>query len=91
MIHIYEISGTELEKLIENCHRLLRAQYRTSPLWALVSDITGHAASFACDICVQCGYNPNQPCGAEKLQHTLEWNEKMNAEWECLLEQHTNT
>jgi hypothetical protein len=62
------IEGNRLAIMISNCHRLLRHKYRNSPLWAMVSDITGHGSTYSVEICLQCGYDPNQNCGCEKLK-----------------------
>ena len=62
------IAGKRLAVLISNCHRKLRHQYRRSPLWAMVSDITGHGSTYSVEICLQCGYDPNQNCGLENLK-----------------------
>lgn len=62
------IEGVRLRCLIANARRLLRRQYRTSPLWALVSDLTGHGATVSGEICRQCGYDPMQLCGTKDLQ-----------------------
>jgi len=62
------IEGRRLAVLISNAHRLLGTKYRRSPLWALVSDLTGHGATISSEICTQAGYDPCQPCGPIKLK-----------------------
>ena len=62
------IAGNRLACLIANCHRLLRHKYRSSPLWAMVSDITSHGSTYSVEICLQAGYDPNQTCGVKTLK-----------------------
>lgn len=66
MKHVIE--GARLRSLIFNCHSLLRHKYRKSPLWAMVSDITGHGSTISVEICVQCGFAPGQDCGQKELE-----------------------
>ncbi len=62
------IGGNRLACMIANCHQLLRHKYRKTPLWAMVSDITGHGSTYSVEICLQAGYDPNQNCGLAKLK-----------------------
>lgn len=63
------IAGSRLRLLIGNSHRLLRRKYRGSPLWALVSDLTGHGSTISAEICKQAEYDPNQMCVVQKLHN----------------------
>lgn len=62
------IEGRHISALISNAHRLLGHHYRRTPLWALVSDLTGHGSTMSCRLCKEAGYDPCQPCGPEKLK-----------------------
>jgi len=62
------IAGRRLTCAIANCHRMLRHRYRKSPLWALVSDITGHGSGHSIEICLQCGYDPHGSAGLKTLK-----------------------
>lgn len=64
------ITGNRLRVLIINAHRLLGQKYRGSPLWALVSDLTGHGCTVSCEICQNVNLDPCQPCGAKQLRET---------------------
>lgn len=63
------IQGERLTVLISNAHRLLKARYRNSPLWSLVSDLTGHGSQASAELCRDAGYDPHQKCGAKYLLH----------------------
>lgn len=63
----HSISGNRLRALVINAHQLLGKRYRGSPLWSLVSDLTGHGSTVSCDICTSVNLNPCQPCGGNKL------------------------
>ncbi len=67
----YAISGQRLTTMISCAHRLLRSRYRGSPLWALVSDLTGHGSTISAEICQQAGYDPCQPCGSKMLKRPI--------------------
>jgi hypothetical protein len=56
---------------IVNLHRMLGRKYRTSPLWALVSDVWGHGSTVSGEICIACGLDPCQPCSAKKLKPSI--------------------
>jgi hypothetical protein len=58
---------SRVEIAIRNLHRMLGRKYRTSPLWALVSDVWGHGSTVSGEICIACGFDPCQPCSAKKL------------------------
>ena len=62
------IAGPRLTCLISNAHRLLKARYRKSPLWALVADLTGNGSTTSAEICRDAGYDPNQPCDTKHLK-----------------------
>jgi hypothetical protein len=62
------ITGQRLTCLISNAHRLLKRRYRSSPLWAMMSDLTGNGSTIAAEICRAAGYDPSQPCGAKYLK-----------------------
>jgi hypothetical protein len=62
------IAGKRLTCLISNAHRLLKGRYRQSPLWALVSDLTGNGSTTSVDICRAAGFDPSQPCGSKYLK-----------------------
>ena len=38
----------------------MRNKYRNIPLWAFVSDITGHGSGYSSQICHECGWVPDQ-------------------------------
>jgi hypothetical protein len=63
------MSGDEARTIILNCHRLLgkKLPFVGSPLWSLVSQVTGHGGSFSADICVSANLDPQQKCGAKSL------------------------
>lgn len=64
----YKIEGARLHTLICNAQRLLGKRYKKSPLWSLVSDLTGHGSTISTEICQQCGIDPGQPCDSKYLK-----------------------
>lgn len=46
--------------MLLNAHAHLRKKYRKVPLWAFVSDITGHGSGYSCDIAREQGWDPHQ-------------------------------
>lgn len=65
------IAGERLRCLIMNAHRLLRPKYRGSPLWALVSDLTGYGSTTSCHICRSVGLEPVQMCDEVTLKEYI--------------------
>lgn len=70
------IAGQRVTCLISNAHRLLKARYRKSPLWAMVADLTGNGSATSAEICQAAGYDPSQPCGAKYLKASADANKK---------------
>lgn len=64
----FVIEGVRLRCLIVNAHSLLRNKFRKSPLWAMVSSLTGHGSTASCEMCRSVGLDPHQLSGAEQLQ-----------------------
>lgn len=62
------ISGVAARIIILNAHRIMRHKYRGRPLWALVSDITGHGAGYSWDVCDSANLNGGQNAGAARLE-----------------------
>ena len=62
------IKGQRLTVLIANAHRLLRLRYRNSPLWGLVSDLTGYGSTSSAALCRAAGYDPHQQCRVKILK-----------------------
>ena len=52
--------------MIVNAHALIKSKYKNRVLWAFIADICGVGSTSACEICRECGWNPDQDCG-EKL------------------------
>lgn len=53
-------SNTRMALLIGNTVRMLPATRLNVPLWAIVSDLTGHGSSYSCRICQELGFDPHQ-------------------------------
>lgn len=62
------ITGPSLRCLIQNAHRLLRHRFRRSPLWSLVSQLTGHGSGVSRRICQSVNLDPDQDAGAKTLK-----------------------
>jgi hypothetical protein len=73
MNYPFVIEGRRLECLIRNAHRLLRhrSQFRYSPLWSLVSEITGHGSTVSIEICKSVNLDPDQIMGRFKVLREL--------------------
>jgi len=56
----HTIEGDRLKCLISNLKSLLKRKYKGRPLWALVSDATGHGSTVSSEICIQCGFDPDE-------------------------------
>lgn len=70
----HAITGSRLRVLIINAHRLLGRKYRGSPLWSLVSDLTGHGCTVSTEICQSVNLAPCQPCGGKELRESNDAN-----------------
>lgn len=62
------ISGQTARIIIKNAHALLRYKCRKSPLWSMVSSITGHGSGYSWEICVSANLDPGQDCGVAHLK-----------------------
>ena len=51
------ISGLRLRGLFLNAGRLLERKYGKSPMWALVSDLTGHGCTMSIKLCNELGFD----------------------------------
>lgn len=65
---VYVMPKARMRIIVENAHRLLGKRYKSSPLWSLVSDLTGHGSSMSCNLLKGCGVAPCQPCGNKVLE-----------------------
>lgn len=61
------ISGEVARIIIVNSYALLRHKFRGTPLWSMVSQITGHGSGYSYIICDSAGLDGGQTCGPEKL------------------------
>ena len=64
----YVITGARLRCLIRNAQGLLRFKYRKSPLWSLVSALTGHGSGESINLCKSINLDPHQECGVKFLK-----------------------
>jgi hypothetical protein len=62
------ISGETARIIIVNCHALLRHKFRRTPLWSMVSQITGHGSGYSWEICKSANLDGGQNCGVERLK-----------------------
>lgn len=62
------MEGQNARAIIKNCHALLRHKFRGSPLWSMVSQITGHGSGYSHEICKSANLNPSQECGRKALE-----------------------
>ncbi len=69
---IHKIEGIRLTQVIINCHRVLRGKYKSSPLWALVGDVTGHGSQYSREICIQSNLDPDQSCWNKDLKNLID-------------------
>jgi len=60
--------GKDAMHIICNCHPLLRRQFAKSPLWSMVSSITGHGSGYSIEVCKSADLDPHQLCGAKLLK-----------------------
>jgi len=61
------ISGDTARLIIANVHGFAPRRFRGSPLWSLVSHITGHGCGFSQEICISANLDPHQRCGSGRL------------------------
>lgn len=61
------ISGETAHSIIVNVHGFAPRKFRNSPLWSLVSHITGHGCGFSQEICISANLDPHQLCGVKGL------------------------
>ncbi len=54
-------------RMLANAQRELKKQYAGRPLWALVKAITGYGSTTSTQICMECGWNPEQDCSVDIL------------------------
>lgn len=62
------ISGDAARAIIVNVKNLVYRQYKNTPLWSLVSDITGHGSGYSRDVCKSANLDPNQTVTARPLR-----------------------
>lgn len=62
------MSGKNARMIIINCHTYLGRKFKGSPLWSLVSSITGHGSGYSYEICVSANLDPMQPCSVKELK-----------------------
>lgn len=61
------LSGETGRIVIINAQAMLRRRYNKTPLWCLVSDLTGHGSGYSIQICRSANLDPMQNCGAKQL------------------------
>ncbi len=66
--HEPSISGARLQVLIVNAHTLLRHNYRRTPLWVMIRDLTGAGSSTSMELCRQLCLDPHGACGGYSLK-----------------------
>ena len=62
------ISGDVARTIIINVKNLVYRQYRITPLWCMVSDITGHGYGYSKDVCKSANLDPQQLVTARPLK-----------------------
>lgn len=62
------VSGARMRTIVVNAHRLIGKKYKSSPLWGLVSDLTGHGSTMSANLCTSVNLKPCQPCSVKELE-----------------------
>ncbi len=56
----WPLSPERQRMVLVNSHCLLRKQYKSTPLWVFVRQLTTHGSGYSQEICRECGWDPDQ-------------------------------